>query len=145
MTVIVAVAVLAGLLGSDSILAQDNLSPRWKFLWNRNNNGLVDVTAILPHQFTIKRRNGQEFICCFRMQDGEKAAFSDMKVGDWIIVGGAKNKEGDLIAKIVVYLPKNFQSRCGRITNVDTSGEPFTFVERNGEEESFTVDEITVY
>ena len=79
------------------------------------------------------------------MQDGEKAAFSDMKVGDWIIVGGAKNKEGDLIAKIVVYLPKNFQSRCGRITNVDTSGEPFTLVERNSEELSFTVDEITVY
>jgi hypothetical protein len=116
---------------------QFNLPPRWKILRKRNNIGLVEVTAISTDQYTIKRRNWQEFIfltdenTCFRMQDGVEAAYSDKEVGDWIIVGGAKNEEGDLIPKIVVYLPNDFnpdkiKGSRGRITNVDASGKTFT-------------------
>jgi hypothetical protein len=86
----------------------------------------------------------------FRTQDGGEATFGDMITGRWVIVAAARGDQDEILAKVVVYLPNDFDPEklsgaAGRIIEVDKTKNTFTLNNREGVEKVITVDVDTSF
>jgi len=152
-SLVVITALVAGFWISNDALAQDDRSQRIK---RKINRGLGQVTETSVDHFTVQRRDGEIFVLRvdentkFRTRDGEQVLFEDMVVGGWISVVVAGSELDEPLAKVVVYLPQDFDPEkisgaAGRIVEVDQTGSTFTVNNREEVEKVFLVDEETTF
>ncbi len=113
------------------------------------------VTAITIDSFTLETARGGEFTYLidddtrFRSPEVEHPTFADLVVGGKVAVA-ARLVDGDLLAKVVVLLPDDFNPgnrfgirARGTIGDLDLEAGTFTLVKPSGEEMTFTVGDRT--
>lgn len=115
------------------------------------------VTAIGDDQFSIALPNGSEATIlvdddtAFKSREGE-ASFDDLSVGQWVAGSAARDGEGNLLAKVVILLPEDFEpgnipgrKLRGTISDVDVGSNTFGLETESGENLRISVNEETRY
>jgi hypothetical protein len=114
------------------------------------------VTSILEDQFKLQKPNEDEGLflvdehTIFLGIDDAELEFEDLSTGQWVRVTAVRNKGGEMLARLVVILPEDFdpsehEGVSGRVSDVDTSVETFTLQTRNNDDVIVTVNEETRY
>lgn len=115
--------------------------------------GIGQVTAIQDNAFTMKLRDGREITINvtnqtkFRKAGGGEASFSDLQVGNWVMVAGHhENDEND--ARLVVILPDDFDPNAihhaiGKVKSVDADAHTLTITTRQGDELTVQITDKT--
>ncbi len=115
------------------------------------------VIEIGANQFTIEKRDGGHYTylvdehTSIRTRKGEAPVFSDLSIGDRVIVNSRRIGEY-LVAKVIGILPDNinharwFDVRLrGEIVDIDANLETITVLRKSGEEVVVKVDDHTIF
>jgi len=120
---------------------------------HRPRGALGQVTAIQDNAFTMKLRDGKEVTVNvtdqtkFRKAGSGEASFSDLQVGNWVMVAG-RHDNGENEARLVVILPDDFDPNAihhtaGKIESVDADAHTFTITTRQGDELTVQITDQT--
>lgn len=155
--VLLATGLIAGVVSADTASIRNtgseaNPKPRLQ---------IGKVMAIGASDFTVEALNGEQRRIVitdetqFRVRDGEEtseAAFSDLEIGQYVGILNRKNEDGELIARLVVLLPDDFdpadikaKRAVGEVTMSTEGGGFFKMETREGEKLTINVDENTRY
>jgi hypothetical protein len=86
----------------------------------------------------------------FRGLDDSELEFEDLSTGQWVRVTSVRNEGGEMLVRLVVVLPEDFdpsehEGVSGRVSDVGTSVETFTLQTYNSDDVIVTVNEETRY
>jgi len=156
----VLITILAALAGATLVSAEDQFGQKQSPDFLPNRRGLIgQVVHIGTSSFEVESPNGQihqiEIIpeTSFRSrQEGEdgEASFSDLEAGMWVAVFMQKIDPENTNARLVVFLPDDFDPSnlrikrfIGKVDNINPGQETFEIITRNGDTLTFHVDERT--
>ncbi len=154
---IISVAFIVAFLTSawisvDGLAQAGNLKGRFLLV----KKGLAVVVSISEQQFTVARRNGQQFTLLVdentRFRDREKNPLDmkDLHVDQWVIVVGKLNEEDQRVARLVIILPQDFDPSdwmgvVGMITDIDPDELTFSVISKDGESSLFETTDQTKF
>lgn len=118
--------------------------------------GIAQVAAIGDSQFTVRTKKGEKTLLVdantrFFTSNGSTAAFSDLKMGEWVIGSFQLNGQRDLVARNIILLPMGFDPTqinrrlAGKITAVHLDTSAFSLHTRKGEDLTVTVNSSTIF
>jgi len=147
------VALIVGVWVSDEAFALD---PSSRGRPRKGAHTVGQVTSISKDQFTLQKPNEDEgsFLVdehtIFRGIDDTELEFEDLSTGQWVRVTAVRNEGGEMLARLVVILPEDFnpsehEGVSGPVSDVDTGAETFILQTRNSDDVIVTVNEETRY
>jgi len=146
-------ALIVGLWVSDEAFALD---PNPRRRPRKGTHTVGQVTSISKDQFTLQRPSEDEssFLVdehtIFRGLEDAAHQFEDLSTGQWVRVTAVRNEGGEMLARLVVILPEDFdpsehEGVSGRVSDVSTSAETFTLQTHNRDDVIVSVNEKTSY
>ncbi len=147
--------VLGSFLTGSTAMAQEDQPPQRP---KHGRRSFGQVTSVGDDRFTIQDRRENEHTLLvnedtrFRSKDGEERTFDDLQTGQWVAGVASYNPQGELVARLVITLPEDFDpsQRQGRrvrghVSSVDSSADTFSLKTPSGEEQTVQVDGRTIY
>ncbi len=118
---------------------------------HRPHRALGQVTGIQDNAFTMKLRDGKEITVNvtdqtkFHKAGSGEASFSDLQVGNWVMVAG-RHENGENEARLVVILPEGFDPNAihhaiGKVKSADA--HTLTITTRRGDELTVQITDKT--
>lgn len=146
---------LGSLLTGSTAMAHEDQPPQRP---KRGRRSFGQVTSVGDDRFTIQDRRENEHTLLvnedtrFRSKDREDRTFEDLQTGQWVAGESSYNSQGELVARLVITLPEDFNpsQRLGRgvrghVSYVDSAADTFKLKTLSGEELTFLVDGKTIY